>query len=190
MGRVERLIMSDQQPRALRYNRGKPILSRLLCFPAALAGVAKVTEFGERKYEAFNFTKGAPLSESLDCLLRHLVRYWCRVETDPESDLMELNAAAWNTLRACDEAQLKPKGFVDDRPPAGTYDPEQILALFAGTFEGQILKSLPPPEPVAKTDIFESLMSISKPSAEGRIALEPKRVRKKKATAKKKSARR
>lgn len=140
-------------PQALRYNKGKPILSRILCFPAALAGMAKVTEYGEGKYARYNFLKGAPESEHLDCLLRHVVYKWCRVDLDAESGLDHSNALAWNACRYSDETQRKPAGYVDDRPPAGTFDPEQILALLSGGFEGQVLtppQPLTAPEPPAK----------------------------------------
>lgn len=121
--------------RALRYNAGKPQVHFALTFPEAINGAARVSMYGSRKYALYNYLKGAPVSESLDCLMRHLMKWWmgedrdtdpncpdcaARDTSDPEhlckkhSGLSHLDHAVWNMLRLADEAQRKPE--LDDRP--------------------------------------------------------------------------
>ena len=56
--------------RAKRYNSGKPQLDLLPL--DMLTGLARVLEMGEKKYGRNNWRKGAPATEQLACMLRHL----------------------------------------------------------------------------------------------------------------------
>lgn len=121
--------------RALRYNTGKPQVHFALTFPEAINGTARVSVYGSRKYDLYNYLKGAPASESIDCLMRHLMKWWmgedrdtdpncadCTIRdtTDPEhlckkhSGLSHLDHAHWNLSRLVDEMHRKPE--LDDRP--------------------------------------------------------------------------
>lgn len=56
--------------RAKRYNSGKP---RLDLLPLDLmTGLSRVLEYGESKYGRNNWRRGAPATEQVACLLRHL----------------------------------------------------------------------------------------------------------------------
>jgi hypothetical protein len=104
--------MSEE--RALRHNTGKPPLYYLLTFPEAMRGVARVSAYGEAKYARFNYLKGAPASESISCLMRHLLAWYNGEDVDPESGLNHLDAVSWNALRLTDELTRRPE--LDDRP--------------------------------------------------------------------------
>jgi hypothetical protein len=59
-----------EKERAKRFNSGKP---RLDLLPLdLLTGLARVLEMGEKKYGRNNWRKGAPATEQLGSLLRHL----------------------------------------------------------------------------------------------------------------------
>lgn len=56
--------------RAKRYNSGKPPLDLL---PLDLmTGLSRVLEYGQTKYGRNNWRQGAPSTEQVACLLRHL----------------------------------------------------------------------------------------------------------------------
>jgi Domain of unknown function (DUF5664) len=56
--------------RAKRYNTGKPPLDLL---PLDLmTGLSRVLEYGQGKYGRNNWRQGAPATEQVACLLRHL----------------------------------------------------------------------------------------------------------------------
>jgi len=56
--------------RAKRYNSGKPPLDLLPL--DMLTGLSRVLEMGEKKYGRNNWRKGAPATEQLASMLRHL----------------------------------------------------------------------------------------------------------------------
>lgn len=105
--------MKGAREMALRYNQGKPPLSYILAFPDALRAFARVCAYGARKYNAFNFVKGAPTSQSVDSLLRHLSDWQNGQDIDPESGEHHLAHVLWNALRLCQEALCRPD--LDDR---------------------------------------------------------------------------
>lgn len=71
---------------------------------AGLIEVSKVTQHGAKKYDRFNWQKGFPLTQLVDCLMRHLIgdskhkgaltgqRY------DEESGADHFGHACWNIL--------------------------------------------------------------------------------------------
>jgi hypothetical protein len=101
------------EPEAMRANGGKPELSYALTFGEALREMAKVCTYGASKYDRGNYLKGAPLSQSVDCLLRHLLAWWEGEDKDPESGHMHLAHVVWNALRLCQESIARPS--LDDR---------------------------------------------------------------------------
>lgn len=98
---------------AQRYNEGKPELSYILTFPNALRGFARVCMYGAGKYDRGNYLKGAPLSQYMDCALRHLTAWNEGEEKDPESECDHLAHFLWNALCLYEMAQTQPER--DDR---------------------------------------------------------------------------
>lgn len=102
--------MSD----ALRFNTGKPELGYILTFPHALEGFAEVCSYGASKYAAYNYLRGAPLSQYVNCLMRHLQAWHRGEDLDSESGAPHLAHVVWNALTLAEMAQAQPQR--DDRP--------------------------------------------------------------------------
>ena len=66
--------------------------------PVALTVLAKVSGFGARKYEAFNYLRGYDWALSYNALQRHLMEFWSGEDLDPESGLPHAAHAAWHAL--------------------------------------------------------------------------------------------
>ena len=126
--------------RADRFNKGKRQLRYLLCFSKAAELLATVSEYGASKYNAYNFVKGAPVSESVDSLMRHLDAWWNGEDIDPESGCHHLGHVAWNAMRLAHEARSRPD--LDDRPHV-------VLAARAADTAPQETFMLPPANEVA-----------------------------------------
>lgn len=73
----------------------------------------KVCEYGERKYNRGNYRKGAPISQYLDCALRHGVAFVNGTALDKESGCHHLAHMFWNLWMALDMPEHR-----DDRLPA------------------------------------------------------------------------
>ena len=87
---------------ALRSNTGKPEMSYILTFPQAIAELAKGCMYGGEKYERGNYLRGGkPLTEYVDCLLRHLTAWQNGEDDDPESGCSHLGHVLWNALALC-----------------------------------------------------------------------------------------
>jgi hypothetical protein len=80
----------------IRENSGKPPVSLILS--KALLEVAKVAEFGAKKYTPHNYRKGMKWSFFVDAGMRHLIKYCTGEKTDPESGLSHLAHVVWNFL--------------------------------------------------------------------------------------------
>lgn len=83
---------------AKRFNKGK---LRWRNFPMFLfKPVIEVAQFGEEKYDTFNFLKGAPTLDSLDSLKRHLEKFENPFESDLDEESLKNHMAhvAWNAL--------------------------------------------------------------------------------------------
>ena len=63
-----------------------------------LEEVARVYEYGSRKYAAHNWRKGYPFSWSMDALLRHVWAFVRGQDNDPESGLRHLAHACFHCL--------------------------------------------------------------------------------------------
>ena len=80
----------------IRENLGKPPINLILS--KALFEVAKVAEFGAKKYEPHNYRKGMKWSFFVDSGMRHLIKYCAGEKNDSESGLSHLSHCAWNFL--------------------------------------------------------------------------------------------
>lgn len=83
---------------ALRYDQNK-INWSLMPFEA-VEEIAKVLEFGAKKYEAWNFTKNGGMQHTriINSCLRHIFAYMRGQDLDPESGLSHLAHAGCNIL--------------------------------------------------------------------------------------------
>lgn len=80
----------------VRENKGKPPASLMLS--RALLEVARVSDFGAKKYEPHNYRKGMKWSFFIDATMRHLVKFSIGERIDTESGLSHLAHVAWNVL--------------------------------------------------------------------------------------------
>jgi len=120
-------IESKDQGTCARANGGKLKLS---LFPLHLvAGAVRVFMFGAQKYAAWNWAKGGQWSTPMDCMLRHLFKWWyCGEEYDEESGEHHLDHAMCNLLFLIHYRQTFKKG--DDRPPGDvTHFPVELDSL-------------------------------------------------------------
>lgn len=85
----------------------------LLHIPRAVDAYCGVCVFGESKYERGNYRKGAPITDYLDAMLRHLRARLRGEHFDYESGRPSGAHALWNLWQALDQP-----GFRDDRLPA------------------------------------------------------------------------
>lgn len=116
-----------------RSNSGKAILHTI--DPRFILGIAKVSEFGSRKYHMRNFlmAPGMCWSDVYGSLMRHLLAYWAGEELDvgpngefgetddPEtnmkwSGLPHIDMVAWNTMVLCTYRNYAVFHPGDDRP--------------------------------------------------------------------------
>lgn len=97
----------------LRYNNGKLRWRNIPRF--LIRGLVQVGQFGEEKYDTFNFLKGLPVSDTLDSLERHLdaVTDPQQSDYDEESKVHHLYHVAWNALVAA--YMIENREDLDDR---------------------------------------------------------------------------
>lgn len=79
---------------AARYNAGKPPLS--MVESSLIEEVAKVLDFGSRKYSRNNWRKGLKFNSVIDSILRHLLAFKDGQDLDPESGLSHLGHIGCN----------------------------------------------------------------------------------------------
>lgn len=85
------------QDKARTYDDGKPPLANLPT--AGLRAVAKVQQYGHKKYGDFNnYRKGMEVSRQVSCILRHLYAYMDGEDLDPESGEPHLGHACCRTM--------------------------------------------------------------------------------------------
>jgi hypothetical protein len=107
-------INSSDRGTGARANAGKVSLS-LVPFHL-LGGAARVFMGGAIKYAAWNWAKGMAWSTSMDCLLRHLFKWWYLGEDiDPDSGEHHLDHVLANALFLRHGVDTHLTG--DDRPP-------------------------------------------------------------------------
>ena len=107
--------------KASRYNNGK---LRWRNFPSFLIRpLAEVAQYGEGKYDMYNFLKGGEQNQYLDCIKRHLDAYEDpeQSDSDLESEVSHLAHVAWNALVAIYMLEKFPE--LDDRFKASKEQP-------------------------------------------------------------------
>jgi hypothetical protein len=96
-----------------RHNSGKPEISMVLEARHAIAGCARVLEFGKEKYNRGNWRKGLPHLEVVDSLTRHLADYLAGIDTDDESELPHVDHILCNALFLAELTRTHPE--LDER---------------------------------------------------------------------------
>jgi len=86
----------------------------------ALDEVARVYAFGARKYSDDNWLKGYSWRLSVGGLLRHISRFMCGEDRDPETGCLHLAHAAWHCLTLI-TFFMRGLGTDDRRPPENQY---------------------------------------------------------------------
>lgn len=79
-----------------RYNEGKVQWS--LISWEALEPMVRVLEFGKMKYSAWNWTKGLPVTEICDSLMRHLSSFLQGEDNDQDSKLPHIGHIMCNAM--------------------------------------------------------------------------------------------
>lgn len=79
---------SEVLRKGLKYDEGK--IGVHLLPPGALLEIAKVLDFGARKYAAWNWSKGLLYTRLYAALLRHLWAWFRGEDSDPETGLSHL----------------------------------------------------------------------------------------------------
>ena len=87
--------------KAKRFNKGKVEFNDLPLL--ALAEVGKVGVVGRAKYDKYNWKKGAPVTQYIDCAQRHLIKYMYGEDLDKETKCHHFAHAAWNCLAALEQ---------------------------------------------------------------------------------------
>lgn len=96
-----------------RYNQGKLRWRNIPMF--MLRGLVDVGQFGEEKYDTYNFLKGLSVSDTLDSGFRHLDAFLDpnQSDYDIESGLPHIDHACWNFIVAAYMVKNRPD--LDDR---------------------------------------------------------------------------
>ena len=82
--------------------------------PDPLHDIAAILDFGAKKYDSWNWSKGIKYSRVFAATLRHLWAWWKGEDLDPESGLPHLAHAGCNVLFLLQYTRTR-KSF-DDRP--------------------------------------------------------------------------
>ncbi len=114
MNYAEGDINSDAKGSGARANKGKISLSSIPLH--LLGGLARVFMGGKLKYAEHNWAKGMRWSICMDCVLRHLFKFWFMGENiDKESNCHHLDHVLANVLMILHYTKAYPEG--DNRPP-------------------------------------------------------------------------
>ena len=79
---------------AFRDDNGKPPIH--LIPPDVILRLARVYQYGAKKYAPRNWEKGMDWSRMYDSAMRHLLAFWNGEDLDPESGLPHIDHALWN----------------------------------------------------------------------------------------------
>lgn len=82
--------------------------------PEPLIQIARVLDFGAKKYASYNWAKGIKYSRVYSAALRHLFAWWKGEDVDPETGLSHLAHAGCCVLFLL-QYELSKRDF-DDRP--------------------------------------------------------------------------
>jgi hypothetical protein len=106
-------VNSTAKGSGARANKGK--ISLALVPLHLLGGAARVFMGGKLKYAEWNWAKGMRWSVCVDCILRHLAKWWWVGEdNDPETGEHHLDHIICNLLMLKHYTKTFPEG--DDRP--------------------------------------------------------------------------
>lgn len=95
-----------------RFNEGKTRWSLLPI--KTLEGAANVLTFGAEKYGDYNWTKGLPVRETSESLLRHMFSFlYDNEDDDPESGFSHIDHVIVNAIFI--KYMLENKPHLDDR---------------------------------------------------------------------------
>ena len=86
----------SKESQGARYNNGK-IRWSLLSIPA-LQELVKVLEFGAKKYDSWNWSKGLSWTDTYDSLQRHLQAWMRGEDRDPETGLSHIAHVLCNAM--------------------------------------------------------------------------------------------
>lgn len=108
---------------AEKHDTGKLRLS--LVPPNGVEAVARVMQFGERKYAAHNFLEGEGLgvTRMIEAAMRHISQHNRGEDLDPESGLLHLAHAGAELLMALETIHVH--GWKGDERPACYKQPKQ-----------------------------------------------------------------
>ena len=106
--------MTDKLPEGVKFDEGKARWD--LLSPWALEEVARVAEYGARKYEDRNWEKGIAFGRVFAAGMRHAWAWWRGEEADPETELHHLAHAAWCLLALLHYQKLPRYRQFDSRP--------------------------------------------------------------------------
>lgn len=81
---------------ANRYNDGKVDFTYVLSAPKSLEGLARVYEFGAKKYARDNWKRGLSYLTLVASLMRHLLKFIGGENLDEESKLPHVSHILWN----------------------------------------------------------------------------------------------
>jgi hypothetical protein len=93
----------------------------------ALDEVARVYGEGAKKYEDHNWLRGYRWSLSVGALCRHIARFMCGEDRDPETRCLHLAHAAWHCLTLV-TFKLRGLGTDDRCPPKTSVEKESQTA--------------------------------------------------------------
>lgn len=102
---------NNEKQKALRYNKGK--LKWSLVDWKSLEGLVRVLEMGSKKYAPYNWTKGMPVTEVSESLLRHMFAFLEGEDYDKESLESHLSHVMCNCMFLIHIMREKPE--FDDR---------------------------------------------------------------------------
>lgn len=92
IGQSETVTVVDKPAQAgIKYDEGKEPLD--LLSPVALFKIARVMEFGRKKYSAHNWRKGMAWTRIGAASLRHIFKWLGGQDKDPETGLSHLSHA-------------------------------------------------------------------------------------------------
>lgn len=103
--------MSKPEATGLKYDNGKPRFD--LLDPLALEGLARVLDFGTRKYAAHNWRGGISYSRIIRALVSHSFALLRGEDTDPESGLPHVDHIGCNWMFLSNMMKTRPD--LDDR---------------------------------------------------------------------------
>ncbi len=89
-----------------KFDQGKAPISMVPFGP--LSDIAKVLEFGAKKYGRDNWKKGGDVNRFIDAALRHIFAFNEGEDLDPESQLPHLAHAGCNILFAMELIKMYP----------------------------------------------------------------------------------